>query len=111
MSSPKLHHYHTIKHRHITEKSMVLEGLAENRSNPSVRCCKNPQYVFVVDKKANKTQIAKAVEAIYSTNGIKVVSVNTINVKPKSRRFRGHKGKTSGFKKAIVTLEEGDKIE
>ncbi len=48
---------------------------------------------------------------IYSEKKIKVVSVNTINIKPKARRMRGRAGMKPGFKKAIVTLEAGDSIE
>lgn len=103
--------YDIIKHQHVTEKSVVLEGLKDADSNPSVRRCKSPKYVFIVDKKANKQQIASAVEDIYSEKGIKVVAVNTINVKPKARRVRGRLGVKPGFKKAIVTLEENDSLD
>ena len=97
--------------KHVTEKSRVLEQLQFNTSNPSVKKCDSPKYVFIVDKKANKQEIATAVEEIYSEKKIKVVSVNTINIKPKERRLRGRPGMKSGFKKAIVTLEPGDSIE
>jgi len=103
--------YDIIKHQHVTEKSVMLEGLKDADSNPSVRRCKSPKYVFIVDKKANKQQIAAAVEDIYSEKGIKVVAVNTINVKPKARRVRGRLGVKPGFKKAIVTLEEKDSLD
>ena len=63
-----------------------------------------------VDKRANKIEIKKAVEAIFPD--IEVVSVNTLNVRGKSRRFRNNKlGKKSDWKKAIVTLRSGDTIE
>lgn len=67
--------------------------------------------MFLVDPKANKIEIAQAIEEIYSEKKIKVVAVNTIRVKPKQRRVRGNVGYTSGFKKAIVTLEEGDSLD
>ncbi len=103
--------YDIILSRHITEKSRVLEQLQFNSSNPSVKKCDSPKYVFIVDKKANKQEIAAALEEIYSDKKIKVVSVNTINGKPKPRRVRGRAGMKPGFKKAIVTLEAGDSIE
>lgn len=102
--------YEIIKHQHVTEKSMVLENLKNADSNQSVRNCKSPKYVFIVDRKANKQEIAAAVEEIYSDRNIKVVAVNTINVKPKARRVRGRLGVKSAFKKAIVTLDEGDQL-
>jgi large subunit ribosomal protein L23 len=100
-----------IKSRHITEKAQVLEQLQSNNSNPVVKACTTPKYVFVVDKRANKQEIASAIEEIYAEKKIRVVSVNTINVKSKERRVRGRKGMTAGFKKAIVSLEAGDSIE
>jgi large subunit ribosomal protein L23 len=101
-----------VKERYITEKATVLESLHTAKSNPSLSKCENPKYVFVVDLKANKQEIAKAVETIYSAQNIKVVAVNTIHVKAKAtNRRRGRPGKTVAFKKAVVTLEPGDLIE
>lgn len=100
-----------IKSRHVTEKAKVMEQLQFNTSNPCVKKCDSPKYVFVVDKKANKQEIANAIEEIYSERKVKVVSVNTINAKPKQKRVRGRPGMTPGFKKAIVTLEAGDSLE
>ncbi|MBA3957933.1 MAG: 50S ribosomal protein L23 [Parachlamydiaceae bacterium] len=103
--------YDVIKHRHITEKTKMLQELKNAESNPSLRRCKLPKYVFIVENTANKCEIANALEEIYQENKIKVVSVNTINVKSKPRRMRGRLGKTAAFKKAIVTLEEGDNLD
>lgn len=103
--------YDIIRSRRVTEKSQVLQELQNNTSNPCVRKCNSPKYVFVVDKRANKQEIAKAIEEIYAERGIRVVGVNTINVKPKERRMRGRSGMRAGFKKAIITLEAGDKLE
>ena len=103
--------YDIIKHQHVTEKSVVLENLKDADSNPSVRRCKSPKYVFIVDRRANKQQIAEAVEEIYSEKNVKVVAVNTINVKPKARRVRGRLGVKPGFKKAIVTLDDNDRLD
>ncbi|NNM43082.1 MAG: 50S ribosomal protein L23 [Chlamydiae bacterium] len=103
--------YDIVKSRYITEKSRVLEMLKVNSNNPCVKKCESPKYVFLVNKKANKREIAEAVEEIYAEKNIKVVGVNTINAKPKEKRVRGRLGEKSGFKKAIVTLAVGDNIE
>jgi len=70
------------------------------------------QYTFVVHPQATKTQIRHAIESIFSVN---VMSVNTVNVRGKQRNVarRGNRasGKQSDFKKAIVTLKPGQKIE
>lgn len=103
--------YQVIKHLHVTEKSVMLEGLKDAKSNPSLARCESPKYVFVVDPTANKQEIAAAVEEIYRDKNVKVVSVNTIIVKPKQRRVRGRLGMKKSFKKAVVTLEKGDSLE
>ena len=103
--------YDIIKSRYITEKGRVLEELKDNTSNPSVSRCSWPKYVFLVALKANKREIAEAVENIYADKNIKVKSVNTITIKPKKRRVRGRVGYKSAFKKAIVTLNKGDELE
>ena len=105
------HPYEIIKSRYVTEKARVLEGLQNNKSNPSVKKCSTPKYVFLVDKKATKHQIARAIEEIYSDKDIKVLGVNTIHIKPKQRTVRGRRGMRPGYKKAIVTLKPGDVIE
>ncbi len=83
----------------ITEKS---ERLTENRG----------QYSFLVDKSSNKIEIRKAVEKMYSVN---VTSVNTIIMpgKSKSRNTRSGvvRGKSSSFKKAIITVADGEDID
>ncbi len=63
---------------------------------------------FSVDTKSNKTQIKQAVEAIFN---VKVESVNTMNVKPRTKRVGRHVGMTNRVKKAIVKLKEGSSIE
>jgi len=81
-----------------TEKSANLQSLN--------------QYVFIVNKRANKIQIKNAVEKIYN---VKVVSINTVIARGKrTERYtkRGLvKGKAGSEKKAYVTLAEGDKID
>ncbi len=77
----------------VTEKSATLAS--EN------------QYVFVVEKRANRIQIRKAIQAMY---GITPVSVNIQNVRGKKVRFGRRFGKRKDWKKAIVTLPEGKTI-
>lgn len=103
--------YEIIKHQHITEKAKMLQELQNNTSSQSLKRFKLPKYVFIVEPTANKHEIATALEEIYQEKKIKVVSVNTINVKGKTRRVRGRSGKTAAFKKAIVTLEKGDSLD
>ncbi|MCX6995321.1 MAG: 50S ribosomal protein L23 [Chlamydiae bacterium] len=104
--------YEIIKSRYITEKTTVLEGLHTKENNRSLRACKNPHYVFIVEKNANKQQIKCALEKIYCAQSIKVVAVNTIQMKAKATRAkRGRAGAKPAFKKAIVTLAVGDKID
>ena len=100
--------YIIIKHRRVSEKANVLMGLKDASSNACLKRCKNPKYVFLVDMNANKLQIKAALEEIYRKKGIKVVSVNTLIGKAKPKRFRGRPGNTKPYKKAVVTLREGD---
>lgn len=83
----------------VTEK---MNGLGEKLN----------QYAFIVQKDANKLQIREAIEGMYD---VTVSSVNVLNYGPKlKRRFTKsgvQDGKTSAFKKAIVTLVNGDKID
>ena len=66
------------------------------------------QYTIVADRLANKTEIRNAVQELFK---VKVVKVNTLNVRGKSRRQRtAQAGKAPNWKKAIVTLKDGDKI-
>lgn len=86
--------YTIIKSLLITEKSTFLG--------------KNNQYVFWVDNKANKVEIKTAVEKIYK---VKVREIQTMTVKGKTKRLRwGQEGKTPAWKKAVVTLQEGQEI-
>lgn len=78
----------------VSEKSYDL--MAQNR------------YTFEVAKEAKKQQIAAAVSEIF---GVTVTSVNTMNVSGKPRRLRYNKGLSRSWKKAIVTLKDGDTID
>ena len=66
------------------------------------------KYLFYVTKSANKIEIREAIEEIYK---VKVEKVNTITVRGKKKRVRFVEGKTPDWKKAIVTLRQGEKIE
>lgn len=79
---------------HVTEKSSRLGALR--------------QYVFRVAPRANKIEIAQAVEKKY---GVNVIRVNTMNVYGKRVRIGKRDGRSPGFKKAMVTLKEGQTIE
>ena len=68
----------------------------------------NNTYTFEVSKAANKVEIAQAIEAIFD---VKVVKVNTLNVKAKPKRVRYQRGKTRTWKKAMITIKEGETIE
>jgi ribosomal protein L23 len=83
-----------LKAPHVTEKATSLTD-------------KN-QYIFKVSPRANKTEIKKTVRGIF---GVDVVSVNIINVPEKERRLGRTKGFRKGYKKAIVRIKEGQKIE
>jgi large subunit ribosomal protein L23 len=86
--------YRILKEPHISEKATVL---AEQN-----------KYIFKVYPQANKIETEKAIENLY---GVKVKDVNIINVHRKRRVLRGVEGFKTGYKKAIVTLEKGEKIE
>lgn len=66
------------------------------------------KYVFEVTDKANKIEIKKVIQDMY---GVKVISVNIVNIPRKKRRFGRNEGFKPGYKKAIITLAAGEKIE
>ena len=88
-------YYELIKTPIITEQTMDLVE-------------KQNKYTFKVSKDANKVEIKKAIEAIFN---VKVISVNTINVAPKPKKMGRYEGFKSGYKKAIVGLAQGQKID
>jgi len=65
-------------------------------------------YHFEVDRKVNKIQVKEAIEKLFE---VKVLTVRTLNKVGKTRKYRNKTFKTSGWKKAIVTLKEGDQID
>ncbi|CAL8981490.1 50S ribosomal protein L23 [Rhodoplanes serenus] len=94
MSTRDPRHYDVIVSPIITEKATTAS--------------ENNQVLFNVRKTATKPQIKDAVEKLFD---VKVKAVNTLIRKGKLRRFRGVKGELSDVKKAIVTLEEGHRID
>lgn len=86
--------YKILKEPHISEKATVLTD--QNK------------YIFKIMPRANRVETKKAVENLY---GVRVKGVNIINVHRKQKVLRGVKGFKTGYKKAIVTLKEGEKIE
>lgn len=86
----------------ILVRPLLTEKASAKTSN------KKPQYAFLVAKNSNKIQIRRAVEAAFD---VKVVSVNTIRVLGKHKRLRTREqGKRADWKKAVVTLAEGNTI-
>ena len=74
----------------------------------SVQADRHNQYTVVADRRANKIEIRRAVEELFK---VRVTKIQTLNVRGKARRQRTHQaGWSPGWKKAVVTLKEGDKI-
>ncbi len=77
-------------------------------SEKSFELMEQGRYTFEVAKDSKKEQIAAAVSEVF---GVTVTSVNTMNVSGKPRRLRYNKGLSRSWKKAIVTLKDGDAID
>lgn len=90
----ELKHYDVILGPLITEKATLAS--------------ENNQVTFRVALDASKPEIRSAIETLFK---VKVTAVNTMRVKGKTKRFRGIPGRRSDYKKAIVTLAEGDSID
>ena len=86
--------YDIIRYPVVTEKTIRGQELSK--------------VAFQVMDDVNKQEIKDAVEAVFK---VKVKAVNTVNTKDKAKRFRGKNGVRSGFKKAIVTLVDGQNID
>ena len=78
-------------------------------SEASMDMVAQKKYVFKVAKTADKTEIARAVEAMFPGTKVEAEAVNTINMKRKPKRYGVHFGYTSAWKKAIVTLTADSK--
>jgi large subunit ribosomal protein L23 len=87
--------YDIIKTGSLTEKSTLMSE-------------KHNKYVFRVSPTANKIRIKKAIEQLFQKT---VIDVNTCNYMGKEKSLRGPRGRRPRWKKAIVTLKEGDKID
>ena len=83
----------------IIEEVVVTEKSAAN--------AEKGVYTFKVAKSANKIQIKDAIEKAF---GVKVKTINTLNTKPKKKRVGRYVGEKKTYKKAIVTLKDGDSI-
>ena len=90
----KIHLYDKIISPVVTEKSTNLS--------------EQNKIVFKVPVKANKINLKKNIEKIFK---VKVIKINTINKKPKTKTVRGKLGFKKGFKKAVVTLKKGQTID
>ena len=86
--------YNTILSPIITEKATKLS--------------ENNQYVFKVPLSTNKKEIKDAIEKLFK---VKVKNINTTKVKGKNKIFKGTKGKRSDYKKAVVSLKEGESLD
>lgn len=86
-------------------RGIILRPIVSEKSYDMIA---HNRYTFEVHKRATKPQIADAVTEIF---GVTVEKVNTMNVAGKPRRLRYRAGKTRSWKKAVVTLKEGDSIE
>ena len=80
-------------------EDIIVKPIVTEKSNEDIA---NGKYVFKVNKKATKIDIKNAVEKLFN---VKVLDVNTINVKGKTKRVGRYEGKTSDWKKAIVVID------
>ena len=87
--------YALVKRPVVTEKSTTMQALRN-------------QFTFEVARSANKIEVRKAIETLFS---VKVVKVNIVGVPSKKKRAFGRPGETSPWKKAVVTLRQGDSID
>jgi large subunit ribosomal protein L23 len=94
MANIDLKHYDIVVKPVITEKSTLVSEFN--------------QVVFQVAKDSTKPQIKAAIEALY---GVKVLAVNTMVAKGKTKRWRGQEYRRSDVKKAVVTVADGDRID
>lgn len=86
-------------------KDIILEPWITEKSHVQMAMNK---YIFRVRPEADKKEIRNAVQVMYN---VKVIDINIINIPSKKRTYGRFVGRKSGYKKAIITLKEGDKIE
>ncbi len=87
-------------------REVIIRPIVTERSFDQIE--EENRYTFEVAKTSNKIEIAQAIQAIFD---VRVVKVNTVNVKPKPKRVRYNMGYTRTWKKAIVKLAPGDSID
>ncbi|MCL2694550.1 MAG: 50S ribosomal protein L23 [Oscillospiraceae bacterium] len=90
--------------RERTAQDIIIKPVITERSTEGLQ---ERKYTFRVMKDANKIEIAKAIESLFS--GVRVAKVNTMNVRGQKRRQGRTQGYTASWKKAIVTLKEDSK--
>ncbi len=86
--------YDVLRRPLITEKNTALAALNK--------------YMFQIERSADKTQVKEAVERMFNVN---VISVNVMNVKGKIKRVGRNRGRTAAWKKAVVTLAPGQRLD
>ncbi len=89
----------------MTARDIIIKPVVTEKSNAAMGASR---YTFVVDQRATKTEIKQAVEEIFK---VRVKGVNTMRMLGKVRRMGVHSGRRPNWKKAVVTLEEGQKIQ
>ena len=94
MANPN-QYYDVIRRPLVTEKSTAMQGMRN-------------QFTFEVAASANKVEVRKAIETLFS---VKVVKVNMVSMQGKQKRTFGRPGETKPWKKAVVTLKKGDSID
>jgi len=96
-----------VKKQDVSPKSydILLSPVVTEKANMG---SEQNKVTFKVSMDATKPAIKTAVESVF---GVKVLSVNIVNNQGKEKRFRGHLGQRSGYKKAIVKLAEGNTID
>lgn len=87
-------------------QSIIIRPVVTERA--TIMRDKSNKYMFEIATQANKQEVKAAVEELFK---VKVESVNIMNVLGKFRRIRGKLGKKSDWKKALVTLKKGNKID
>ena len=90
------------------ERDKTGKPALDDKGKPKIKERPLNQYTVVADRRANKTEIRQAVQELFK---VKVTKINTLNVHGKLRRQRTYQaGRAPDWKKAIVTLKDGDKI-
>ncbi len=97
-----------VKEKKADKKAPLFVIEAPHITEKSTELAKQNQYVFRVTQNANKIQIKKAIENLYNVD---VLDVRVLKVPPKKRRLGRVLGEKKGYKKAIIKIKEGQKID